>query len=190
MNSFSSELDHILNNHDAAKRFSKNKLSLFKLYDYRGKEHNNGTLSWSFVMAGLGVILLGLHETTGLSVFRFLMAPLLVGCLILMFRIVRLIHNNIWQPEYSWVSAKFIVDIVDRCQKMNARKDQIQILQKAAQDQDTPATWWGWVETAIQRAENWSCEENLNKNAAERVAQKKIQVWRQKEKKKALPKVN
>lgn len=190
MNNFSSELDHILNNHDAAKRFSKNKLSLFKLYDYRGKEHYNGTLSWSFTMAGLGLILLWLHEITGLPVFRFLMFLLLIASFVLMLRIIRAMCNL--GSDYVSVTSTFMVDIINKCKKMDARKDQIQMLQKAAQDQDTPATWWGWVETAIQQAENWSSQEikNSNKNAVERVSQKKIQVWRQKEKKKAIRKVN
>lgn len=185
MNNFSSQLDHILNNHEAAKSFYKNKFRLFKLYDYRGKYHYNGTLVWSFIMSGLGIILMCLHKFTGHSVFSFLMSPFPIVCLILMFRIVRVIHNNIWEPEYSWVSSKFIVNIVERCQKMDVRKDQMQILQKAAQDQDTPPTWWGWVETAVKQAEH-----TVSQNTAEHEAQKTINVWRQKEKKRAIRRVN
>jgi len=185
MNNLSSQLDHILNNHEAAKSFYKNKFRLFKLYDYRGKYHYNGTLVWSFIMSGLGIILMCLHKFTGHSVFSFLMSPFPIVCLILMFRIVRVIHNNIWEPEYSWVSSKFIVNIVERCQKMDVRKDQMQILQKAAQDQDTPPTWWGWVETAVKQAEH-----TVSQNTAEHEAQKTINVWRQKEKKRAIRRVN
>lgn len=165
MSDFLSQLDSSLKNHEQAKAFATTKQYAVekRMYDDKG----DPSYVWLFAIflifgpcsmcfaALVSMIMPGAHW------FEIIMWPcvavsfvlICVGALLPVFKPKAESIKVCLSPNDEPTSAKQIVEIIQSCQTFNATPSQLQQLQEAAQDQQTPAGWWNWLEMGVEDEE-------------------------------------
>lgn len=182
MNEFLSALDNILNNREAAKHMAKTKRYAVekRMYDDIG----NPSYVWLFALALLGILIMCfaalVSGVAGAPWFEIIMWPYIavlfiaicVGGLVPVFKPTANSIKVCLSPNNEDVSATVVVEIIQDCKTLGAEKSQLQQLQEAAQDTNTPAGWWNWLADEIER-EEWRLIDQ-NSEDKESAARKKI----------------
>lgn len=165
MDTFVNQLDNSLKNREAAKHFSATKRYAVEKQMYG--EKGEPSYFWMFAISMLGLPIMCLaarvSAIAGAHWFEIIMWPvvavvftaLCVGASIPIFKPTADSIKVFLSPNDEEVSATVVVEIVQDCKNLGATPVQLQQLQEAAQDTNTPAGWWNWLADVVE-TEQWS----------------------------------
>lgn len=182
MDTFIDQLDNSLKNREAAKPFSKTKRYAVEKHMY--DEKGNLSYFWLFAISLLGIFFMCfaalVSAIAGAHWFEIIMWPYIavliiaicVGGLVPVFKPTADSAKVCLSPNDEEISATVIVEIIQDCKSLGATNLQLQQLQEAAQDANTPAGWWNWLADVVE-AEEWHQDDQECKDK-EIAARKKI----------------